>query len=397
MPDNNLLVISNNFPNKENTSIGGIFVKEQIKCLKNYFDTIYVVSPVAYGVEYLREAKFSDYNFDNIKVFYPKYFNNPFFWKYMKSFWIAFESRAVQSLIEREHLRFNLIHAHYTWPSGAIAVTLKQQYHVPVFITEHTSKTFQTAVTNHDTVWERTLKSADAIIRTRKGDLELFDAMHVSKEKVHPVPNGFDPELFFPRPISECRKKFDLPANKKILLYVGHLGDPWKGSRFFIEAIGHVVQERQDIYGIIVGSGKLEKQMQGLIEKLQLFRYIHLVGSKPHSEIPLWMNACDLFILPSLLESFGIVQVEALACGKPVVATRNGGSEEIIISEKYGLLAEPANARDLADKILLALDRDWDQKEITSYAGRFTWKRIAGEIMEVYRSVGTTTISDNHE
>ena len=112
-----------------------------------------------------------------------------------------------------------------------------------------------------------------------------------------------------------------------------------------------------------------------------------LVGGKPHSEIPIWMNACDLFVLPSLTESFGVVQIEALACGKPVVATRNGGSEEILTSEEYGLLVEPADPKDLAEKILLALDREWDQEANLAYAEQFTWENIAKEIVDVYEKV----------
>jgi glycosyltransferase involved in cell wall biosynthesis len=88
-----------------------------------------------------------------------------------------------------------------------------------------------------------------------------------------------------------------------------------------------------------------------------------------------------------LRESFGVVQIEAMACGKPVVATYNGGSEEIIISEDYGLLCEPANPKELAEKILIALDKEWDGEKILRYAERFRWKNIAKEILEVYKDV----------
>ena len=112
-----------------------------------------------------------------------------------------------------------------------------------------------------------------------------------------------------------------------------------------------------------------------------------LLGSVPGDQLTLWMNACDLFVLPSLSESFGIVQLEALACGRPVVATRNGGSEEVVISDDYGLLVEPADPEDLADKILAALDREWDREKILAYAERYTWENIAKEIMGVYEQV----------
>jgi glycosyltransferase involved in cell wall biosynthesis len=112
-----------------------------------------------------------------------------------------------------------------------------------------------------------------------------------------------------------------------------------------------------------------------------------LAGGKPHDEIPLWMNACDVFVLPSVRESFGVVQIEAMACGKPVVATLNGGSEEVIISDDYGLLVEPGDPDDLAEKILVALDREWDREEILTYVERFMWENIAEETMGVYTQI----------
>jgi len=112
-----------------------------------------------------------------------------------------------------------------------------------------------------------------------------------------------------------------------------------------------------------------------------------LLGSVPGGTLPLWMNACDLFVLPSLSESFGVVQIEALACGKPVVATRNGGSEEIIISDEHGLLVKLADPEDLTEKILVALDREWDRKAILAYAEQYIWEIIAGRIIAIYQDV----------
>jgi len=99
------------------------------------------------------------------------------------------------------------------------------------------------------------------------------------------------------------------------------------------------------------------------------------------------MNSCDIFVLPSISESFGIVQLEAMACGKPVVATRNGGSEEIIVDDGLGMLVEPANEGSLAKAITEAIYKDWNKEFIMSYAERFTWKNIAQEITKLYREV----------
>lgn len=99
------------------------------------------------------------------------------------------------------------------------------------------------------------------------------------------------------------------------------------------------------------------------------------------------MNACDVFVLPSLAEGNPVVMFEALGSGKPFIGTKVGGESEIITSEDYGLLVEPANPKELAEKILVALDKDWDYKKIRGYAERFTWENIAMEIIKTYEAL----------
>jgi glycosyltransferase involved in cell wall biosynthesis len=131
----------------------------------------------------------------------------------------------------------------------------------------------------------------------------------------------------------------------------------------------------------------LERELTTLIEKKDLGKYVFLAGGKPHSEIPLWINACDVFVLPSLNEGNPTVMFEALGCGKPFVGTKVGGVPEIISSEEYGILVNPADSHDLADKILLALEREWDTAKILTYAEQFTWDTIAKEIVGIYSNV----------
>ncbi|MGB4623509.1 MAG: glycosyltransferase family 4 protein, partial [Candidatus Methanoculleus thermohydrogenotrophicum] len=328
MPEKNLLVISNSFPNEDNTFVSGVFVKEQIKYLRHHFDNIYVVSPVAYGMERLRKTRHFDYQFDNVQVFFPKYINNPLFWHYGRSLWVDLEARAIMSLIKKEDLQFDLIHAHFTWPSGAVAVKLKQNYSVPAVITEHTSDTFMEAVETEDRVFINAWSKADKIIRVKKSDTSAFGRVNIPLQNVIPIPNGYDSKKFHPVDTQKCRAVLNLPPDKKLILNVGNLYDEVKGHEFLIEAISKIVVKREDLLCVIVGSGKLRSSLERQIHSLGLEDHVVLAGGKPHDEIPLWMNACDLFVLPSLSESFGVVQVEAMACGKPVVATRNGGSEE---------------------------------------------------------------------
>jgi glycosyltransferase involved in cell wall biosynthesis len=387
MPEKNLLIISNSFPNEDNTFVGGVFVKEQLKYLRHYFDNVYVVSPVAYGMERLRKTEHSDYQFDNIRVFFPKYINNPLFWYYGRSLWVDLEARAIMSLIEREDLHFDLIHAHFTWPSGAVGVKLKQNYSVPVVITEHTSNTFMKAIETEDKVFINTWSKADEIVRVKESDVSAFGRVHIPLQNIVAIPNGYDSKKFHPIDAQKCRMTLNLPQDKKLILNVGNLYDEVKGHKYLIEAIPKIVTLREDILCVIVGAGKLRTALERQIRSLGLEDYIMLAGGKPHDEIPLWMNACDLFVLPSLNEGNPTVLPEALGCGKPFVGTRVGGVPEVITSEEYGLLVEPADSEGLAEGILVALDREWDSEAILAYAERYTWENIAKEIMGVYKEV----------
>jgi len=140
-----------------------------------------------------------------------------------------------------------------------------------------------------------------------------------------------------------------------------------------------IVRGRKDILCIIIGSGELYKKLERQIHSRGIEDFVILAGGKPHDEISTWMNASDLFVLPSISESFGVVQIEAMACGKPVVATRNGGSEEIVTSSNFGFLVEPANPDDLAEKIRLALIREWDYEAIVRHVKTYAWENIRKE------------------
>ena len=386
MKSKNLLVIANSFPDKENKYVGNIFVKELVKYLKDYFENVYVISPAVYGIEYLRKTKYEDYQFDNVKVYFPKYVNLPLFYFYARDFWVYLEKKAILKLIKKEKTKFDLIHAHFTWPSGAVAGVLKKELKVPVVITEHTSTTFKKNIDKKDSQFIKAWNLCNAIIRVRKGDIHFFDSVGIPLDKVHHIPNGYDDKKFAKLDEQMCRDELNLPLENKIILNVGNF-DGVKGHKYLIEAMKEVVKHRKDVLCIIVGSGKLKNKLKKQIKTSNLQPYVKLVGGKPHDEIPIWMNACDVFVLPSLRESFGVVQIEAMTCGKPVVATYNGGSEEIITSEDYGLLCEPANPEELAEKILIALDKEWDSDCVSDYAKKFDWKKIGGEIMQVYKKV----------
>ncbi|NJE11147.1 glycosyltransferase [Thermococcus sp. MAR1] len=212
----------------------------------------------------------------------------------------------------------------------------------------------------------------------------IFEDENVRKVLV--IQNGFNSSLFNPVDKFEARKILGLPSDKRVILNVANLV-PVKGHEFLIRAFSKVVKERKDVLLIIVGDGSERKKLERLISELGLENYIKLVGSKPHDEIPLWMNAADIFVLPSLSEGNPTVMFEALGVGLPFVGTAVGGVPEIITSGDYGLLCPPADPECLGEKILIALDKEWDREKIREYAEQFTWEEIAEKILGVYYEV----------
>ena len=295
--------------------------------------------------------------------------------------------RKMRGYINRSDLKDSMIHAHHTWTAGYAGARLKEEYGTPFVVTGHGYDIY--SLPFKDNEWrekiEYVLNTADHVITVSQSNLACIKKLDVSTP-VTVIPNGFRSDLFYPRDPSECKKTLNLPLEKKIILTVGNL-EPVKGQTHLVEAVQKIVRERKDILCVIVGAGKLRTALERQIRSLRLEDYILLAGGKPHDEIPLWMNACDLFVLPSLNEGNPTVMFEALGCGKPFVGTKVGGVPEVIASDAYGLLVEPADPEGLAEKILVALDREWDREAILAYAERYTWENIAKEIIGVYKQV----------
>lgn len=389
----NLLVLTSRFPHAED-SISSSFVKSQIDCMKDFFEKIYVISlnPFIPNIlsefpfmnpRWSRDALASDYGYDNIEVYFAKYVSLPFdFWR--KNIGdIALE--ATRKVIKNKNISFDLIHAHFTWPCGHVGCKIKNKYNVPLIITGHGYDVYDLPF--RDIKWNTTIRriliGSDHIITVSKKNYDKLMQLDSTTDKISIIPNGYDSSLFRQLSKERVRKKLNLPKDKKIILSVGIL-DLVKGHEYLVKALDIIVQQEKNVLCIIVGSGSQERSLKKMISNLNLGDHIKLVGSKPHDEIPLWMNACDVFILPSLSESFGIVQIEAMACGKPIVATLNGGSEEIIINEKLGILVEPKDIDELAKAILMALSNKWDSMYIIEYAKLFTWEKIAARVKDVY-------------
>jgi len=389
-----ILILANDFPTKNNEYTGLIFVKEQVMELSRLVNEINVVVPTPRGIEKVRERqygvkniRYDDYTIgNNVNVYFVKYWNPLFpltFYRFRQE-WLYLETRAVTKFLNKHNIKFDIIHAHYSWPSGAVGVRLTEKYRVPLVITEHTSQTLQRILKYQDSLAIETWKKSDAIIRVRKGDIKQISNVIGGKTPVFYIPNGFDEEKFKVIPKETARRILGLPPNRKIILNIAQMYSQVKGHEILIKAFAKVVKHCKECILVLVGDGKLRPKLEELANNLSIHDNIIFAGAKPHSEISIWMNAADIFVLPSLSEGNPTVMFESLGVGLPFVGTKVGGIPEIITSEDYGLLVEPANPEDLAEKILIALDKEWDSEKIKKYAEQFTWGNIAKRTVKVY-------------
>lgn len=195
----------------------------------------------------------------------------------------------------------------------------------------------------------------------------------IPQKKIHCIPHGIDIQKFNPAMTNNhIRKEFNIPDEAPLIATVGRF-HPWKGQRYFIEAAKIVSEKFPESRFLIVGDAafnghaKYKQELLELIGALNLEEKIILSGSR--QDIPEIMSDMDLFVLPSLREPFGIVLLEAQACGKPVIATSVGGIPEVMKDGDTGILVEPGDSEELARAILSLLSNREKMRTMGS-AGR---------------------------
>lgn len=338
MKKNNLLLIGDAY----NT-----FQKDSIDTLANYFNNVTMFikyNPIAEISRYISLPALNSHNSKskidftnkppNLNVILAPILYLPLDSNYKKIGEKLYKT--VDKIITEKNINFNLIHSHFTWPAGYVGMKLKEKYNVPFIVTAHGYDIYTLPFKDQD--WmdkiRSVLKSADHVITVSNSNLKFIQKLKVNNH-VTVLPNGFKSDLFYMQNSSECRKILNLPLDKKVILSVGNLAEV-KGQRYLIEAMQKISTHRKDVFCVIVGTGSLEKNLKKQLNAANLQNHFVLAGKKSHNEIPLWINACDLFVLPSLNEGNPTVMFECLGCGKPFIGTKVGGIPEIITSDDYG-------------------------------------------------------------
>ncbi|USH00450.1 glycosyltransferase family 4 protein [Thermococcus argininiproducens] len=308
------------------------------------------------------------------------------------SYLVKFHKKTLGVAIKliKDSKNFDIVHIQSSGPIGGflpalIAASLKRVLGFKLVVTFHYSNT-PSFVKRYGSLLRFVIKNSNRfIVVSSKQKKAILDIAKEFKKRIVVIPNGYNPRRIYEIPKDNARKKLGLNHNDKVIVNVALLLEK-KGQKYLIDAMNILVNsyKQEDIKCFIIGEGPLKSELQKRINDYQLQNHVKLLGFVPDEELVLWLNAANLFVLSSLTESFGVVVLEALAVSTPVVATVNGGSEEIITSEDYGLLCPSRDPKCLAEKILIALNKEWNREKIRNYVENFTWENIAKKTSEVY-------------
>lgn len=273
---------------------------------------------------------------------------------------------------------FNILHAQKFFPAGVISVVLGQLFDIPVVITEH-SGNFAHAVSTplRSVLTKYALRKANKIVAVSR---VLANSIKTYNEKldIKVIPNPVNVHKFKPSYTGQN-------LTKKIL-HVSSL-KPVKGISYLIEAVANLKNKRNDfIVDIVGGDVDYIQTYKNLAKNKQIENIIRFHGKKSNDEVVNFMNRCSFFVFPSIEESFGVVLIEAMACGKPVIATKSGGPEEIVRNES-GILIPPEDTESLTEALDYMLDnfQKNNSKHIRQYIkDNFSYEVFGEALSKIY-------------
>ncbi len=289
----------------------------------------------------------------------------------------------------------DVIHAHLPPPLSAhYAADAAEAAGVPLVLTYHCDVELPSPLGSLiETLYRRSLgastleRAAKVIVTTR-----TYAATSRAVWRHNPVviPNAVDVHRFRPEVDGTAvRKRLKIPPDRPVALLVGRIV-AHKGVEHFVEAARNL----PGVQFLVAGEGTSLEAMERLAESLDVADRVRFLGRVSQDNLPGVYAACDIFVLPSVsrLEAFGIVALEAMATGKPVVVADIPGVREVIEDGREGLLADPVNPQDLAEKIrrLLenpALRQEMGRRGREKVLANFTTEKVADQILDVYASV----------
>ena len=281
----------------------------------------------------------------------------------------------------------DLIFSYFLYPDGYAAVKIGEVLSVPV-IAMGVGSDVHSIGDRFSRMHTRTvMREADFVLGISEDLRQRCVAMGAPPEKTRATVSGCDLSVFHVRDRLGARQKLHIDPASEAIVYIGRM-DVKKGLRELVEAAAALHSTRPNLHVYMVGDGPDRPLIENAIQAKDAAGYIHALRGCTFDEVAGWMAAADVVALPSYMEGCPNVILEALACGRPVVATNVGGIPEIM-SDKCGRLVPPRDSGALAAALASVLDRTWDAKSISAQWDR-SWEAVASELTEIFESVLST-------
>jgi len=314
----------------------------------------------------------------------------------------------LKSFQNGQRTAYDVIHSHY-WLSGVLGAMVQASWRIPHFITYHTigAEKNRTGSTEKEpevrlTSEKRLASECDGVIVPSRNDKEYlvrhYDAL---QDNIRIIPCGVNLERFKPMDKNAARRRLAFSDDAFIVLYVGRYS-PVKGIDRLLRAVRHL--EHLDPLRLVLVGGdgehsRMYEHLHSMAKRLNIHRRVVFAGRVSHEILPAWYSAADVLAVPSDYESFGLVALEALACGTPVVATPVGAMTTIIQDGVTGYVADSLDAQHFARLVESIVSKQhqgaFSQTEIRASVMGLTWEQSASLLLETYQqrpdSQDTTT------
>ncbi len=318
----------------------------------------------------------------------------------------------IEEFAASKGIHYDLIHSHY-WMSGIAAADLKKAWGAPVVHMFHTLGLMKNRVAQSPAEKEgdyriqgerKVLQIADRVVAATPAELAQLQWLYQADvSRVVVIPPGVDTCHFYPIPADEAREFIGVPPCDRMLLFVGRI-EPLKGLDVLLKAIQ--ILRRQDVFANIpfclsviggepeVGPDDMSSgmtQLQHLREKYDLQDMVALLGKRSQDTLPYYYSASEAVVVPSHYESFGMVALEAMACGIPVVASEVGGLAFLVQDGITGFTVPVDDPQALADRILKLINspelRGQMGQRAAEYARQYAWENIVQRIKDLYQDI----------
>jgi D-inositol-3-phosphate glycosyltransferase len=317
----------------------------------------------------------------------------------------------IRRFADEKSVRYDLIHSHY-WMSGLAAETLSEAWGAtPIIHMYHTLGEMKNRVARTEQEREsqfriesekRILRRADRIIVATQAELTQLRFLYRGDDrKMSIVPPGVDLSRFYPIPSDEAKEYIGLKPDDRMVLFVGRI-EPLKGVDTLIRAMSLLKDDDvvRPVHLAIIGGDPAASpeqmtaemaRLQKLCDELGVGQTVVFLGRRDQDTLPYYYSAAQVLVMPSLYESFGMVALEAMACGTPVIASQVGGLPYLVRDGETGYTVPDGDPEVLHEKLTALLCNPQLRGAMgecaAEYARDYAWDKIAAQILAVYREL----------